>query len=192
MNIIKNNNNQGFTLMEMIIATALFLIVITVSIGIFLSVTKANNRISSMQKVENEIRYILESISKKIRLGMIYYDYYEEVYGENLENPVSILALLDNADNRSYFTINGDGLSEGIIQLSLDDGNSWGNLNTEEIIVDKLDFYLFPEFDPFHQNSIIIKQPMVTIYLEAHYNKNDSSVGEIKIQTTVSSRQYKR
>jgi prepilin-type N-terminal cleavage/methylation domain-containing protein len=184
---MKNKKQRkGFSLMEMIVATALFLAVTTVSIGIFLSVTRANTKISAMQKVENEIRYIVEMISKEVRLGTIYYDYYDIVYSGNFENPAPILALMDNADNISYFALNG-----GIVQMSLD-GFDWSDLSTDSVVVDSLDFYLLPDSDPFSQDSTIIKQPMVTLFLEAHYNKGNSSDGQIRIQTTIGSRQYKK
>jgi len=190
---MKNNKQRkGFTLIEMIVATALFLTVSTVSIGIFLSVTKANTKINAMQKVENEIRYIIEMISKEARLGTIYYDYYDIVYSGSFENPASILALTDNADNISYFMLDGDGSSAGIVQMSLDDGSTWSDLSTDSVFVDSLDFYLLPNSDPFAQDATIIKQPMVILFLEAHYNRGDSSDGQIRIQTTIGSRQYKK
>ena len=183
---------KGFTLIEMLVATALFLTVITASIGIFLSTIMANSKINAMQKVENEVRYIMEIISKEIRLGTIYYDYYEEVYGESFKNPVPIIALRDNADNISYFALNGDAMSSGIVQMSLNDGDTWSDLSTDSIIVDSLDFYLLPDSNPFVQDAEIIKQPMVILYLQAHYNKQNASDGQIKIQTVISSRQYKK
>ena len=186
---MKNSKQKnGFLLMEMIIATALFLTVTTISIGIFLSVTKANTKINAMQKVENEIRYIVEMISKEIKIGTIYYDYYDIVYSDNFDNPISILALTDNADNVSYFKLN----ENGVIQMSLDNGTNWSDLSTDNIIVDSLDFYLLPDSDPFKPGSTEVSQPMVTLFLEAHYNKGDSSDGKIRVQTTISSRQYEK
>jgi len=185
-------NKKGFTLMEMVVATALFLIAVTASIGIFLSAVKANNKVNLMQEVENEARYVIETIAKKIRLGTIYYDYYEEAYGVNFENPVSILALADNADNVSYFALNGDGESVGIIQVDFSDSGIWSDLTSGDIIVDELSFYLIPKLDPFSQSAESIQQPLVIIHLEAHYNNTDDTEGKIKIQTGVSSRQYKK
>jgi prepilin-type N-terminal cleavage/methylation domain-containing protein len=190
--IIKYKERQGFSLIEMIIATVLFLIAMTVSIGIFLSTIKANNKINVMQEVENEIRYIMEVISKEARLGTIYYDYYEEVYGEGYKNPIPILALQDNAGDISYFALDGSGSSPGIIQMSLNNGVNWSDLTTNSVTVDSLDFYLLPVSDPFAQDAELIEQPMVVIYLQAHYDRGDDSDGEIKIQTAISSRQYKK
>ena len=189
MKIIKNK--AGFTLIEMLVASVLFLIAITTSIGIFLSTVRANNRINAMQEVENEIRYIVEVISKEIRLGIIYYDYYEEIYGESFENPVSILALEDNAHNVSYFALNGDSSSPGIVQMSLN-GLDWSDLSTDSIVVDSLDFYLSPAEDPFSQDSTIIRQPLIVLNLNARYNRGEGSEGQIRIQTAIGSRQYKK
>jgi len=190
--IKKKKEKRAFSLMEMIIATALFLIAITASIGIFLSTIKANNKINLMQEVENEIRYITETMSKEIRLGTVYYDYYEDTYGLDFQNPVSTLALLDNADNISYFALNGDEESSGIVQVDFSDSGVWSDLTSNDVIVDQLDFYLLPDFNPFAQDAEFIQQPLVIIYLEAHYNNSDDSEGKIKMQTSVTSRQYKK
>jgi len=184
--IIKNKK-QAFTLIEMIIATVLFLTAMIVSVSIFLSTLDANNKVNALQKVENEIRYIVETISKEIRLGTIYYGYYEDKYGDSFENPTSMLALQDNANNLSYFTLN-----DGVVQMSLNDGVDWSDLSTDNILINSLDFYLMPETNPFSQDSENIKQPMIILYLEAHYNKEASFDGQIKIQTTISSRQYRK
>ena len=69
--------NNAFTLVEVLVATILFLTVITACTGIFLSTIRANARVNLMQKVQNEVRYIIEIISKEIRLGTIYYNYYD-------------------------------------------------------------------------------------------------------------------
>ena len=76
--------------------------------------------------------------------------------------------------------------------MSLDNGTNWSDLSTDNIIVDSLDFYLLPDSDPFVQDATIIKQPMVILFLEAHYNRGDFSDGQIRIQTTIGSRQYKK
>ena len=184
----RSNVSGGFTLMEMVVAVALFLIAVTICIGIFMSALKANGKIIAMQDVENEVRYIIEVISKEVRLGTIAYDYYED----NFENPVSILAIRDNAGNVSFFGLKGDGVSDGIVQVSLTGGETWSDLNTDSIRVDSFDFYLIPDYDPFSQTSEDIQQPMVLLYLDGRYDKDGTMDGQIKIQTAVVSRQYKK
>ncbi len=186
------SEHKAFTLIEMLVATVLFLLVMIAATGIFLSTIRGNARVNAMQKVENEVRYIVELISKEIRLGTINYDYYQSVLGTSIENPVSVLAIKDNADNKLYFALNADGNNPGIIQMSLDEGTTWSDLNTGRVVIDSLDFYLLPSSDPFSQGATIIKQPLVILNLKAHYDKGDGSSGQINIQTAISSRQYKK
>ena len=191
----KNCNSgrlKAFTLLEMIIATALFLTAMTMSIGIFIATMNANNKITRIQDVENEARYILEMISKEVRLGTINYDYYKIIYGDTFENPTSILSIVDAADDVSYFALNGDENSSGIIQLSLDGGDNWSNLTTDSIQVQSLDFYLIPETNPYAGDASNIKQPLVLVYLSANYNRDGEMDGKIDIQTAISSRIYKK
>ncbi len=188
-NTNKKGQKKGFTLVEMLVATILFLVAMTASISIFMSTVRANQKITAMQKVENEIRYIMEVISKEVRLGTIHYDDYEEAFPNGFINPVSTLALEDNADNVSYFALNGDEGSPGIVQISLD-GIDWSDLNTDSVFVDSLDFYLLPKENPFRRSAYDIKQPMVIINLEAHHDQGIE--GKIRIQTAVSSRQYEK
>ncbi len=190
--IQKSNFSSGFTLLEMIVATALFLMAMTMAIGIFIATMNANNKITRIQDVENEVRYILEKISKEVRLGTIDYDYYQIIYGNDFENPASILSIVDSADNVSQFALNGDENSLGIIQLSLDQGDNWSDLSTDSIQVQVLDFYLIPETDPYAGEPDDIKQPLVLIYLNARYNKDGEMDGNIDIQTAISSRIYKK
>lgn len=179
-----NSDRTGFTLMEMIVAVALFLIVITICIGIFVSSLRANRKFVRMQKVQNDIRYIIDIISKEIRLGTIDYDYY--MYIDGIENPVLTLALLDSSNDSVYFRVNN-----GAVQMSFDDVD-WSNLSTDNIQIESLDFYIIPSSDPFITNPDTITQPLVLLYLYAFYDENESMDGKIKLQTAISSRQYKK
>lgn len=174
----KINKNLGFTLLEMIVATAIFAIVSTICIGIYLATIKANAKISAMQKIQNEIRYNVDYISREIRLGSINYDYYN-----NIENPESVLALYDNSKNTIFFRKNNK-----YIQTS-SDNITWNDLSGDNVDVRSLYFYISPIKDPKKLSVSTTKQELVTIVMEV-FDKNLES--SIKIQTTVSSRNYKR
>ncbi len=185
--VIKTNNKKlGFTLLEMVVATAIFAIVMVVYVGIYLATVRANSQITVTQKVQNELRYILESISREVRLGSIDYDFYEGTW----TSQNTVLAIKDNSDNNIYFR---GGLSgaNGVAQMSYD-YNSWVDLSTDNLIIDELFFYVIPETDPFVSMAQNARQPGVLIYLSAHHKKDTSMIGSIKIQTFISSRQYKK
>ncbi len=176
-----NKQKKGFTLLEMLIATSLFAIIMSIFLGVYLSTLQANNKMIRMQKVQNEMRYILEIMSREIRLGTINYDYYESM-GNN--NPVEMLSLKDMSDNIIYFTSDNKNFQ---MKHNADD---WIILNTDYIRIDNLGFYILPTNNPFSQSASILEQPAVTVFLEISYNEDGSMDGNIKIQTTISSRQY--
>ena len=175
---------EGFTLMEMLVAVTLFSIVITICLGIFISSLQANKTFIRMQKVQNDIRYLIDIISKEIRLGTIDYDY--NGYAGNITNPVSILALRDSSNDSVYFRFNNKA-----VQMGFDDIN-WSDLTTTNIEIESMDFYIIPSSNPFTANPETVAQPMVLLYLHAYYNEAGSMDGNLRIQTVISSRQYKK
>jgi len=65
MNI--KNNNQGFSLIEMLVSVAIFTVVITISLSIFQSVNKSQSNAIAVQSVQESMRYALEVMSKELR-----------------------------------------------------------------------------------------------------------------------------
>lgn len=63
------NRKKGFTLIEMLVATALFSIVMTISVGSLLSLVDANKKAQSITSVMNNLNFALENISRNMRLG---------------------------------------------------------------------------------------------------------------------------
>ncbi len=62
----------GFTLLEMIVSTGIFSVVVVASIGIILSVKSAQEKSSNIQNVQDNIRFAAEFISKELRQGTSY------------------------------------------------------------------------------------------------------------------------
>ena len=72
--IIKKHNKNGkpltgFTLVELIIVMALFLLITGASLGIFISVIKTQRTILSEQQFLNQISYVNEYMSKALRMA---------------------------------------------------------------------------------------------------------------------------
>lgn len=71
--IYKNiKNKKGFTLVEMMVAIAVFSIVMVTSISALLNVIDANNKAKSIKVAINNISFALEGISKDMRMGTDY------------------------------------------------------------------------------------------------------------------------
>src|SRR5438105_3009862 len=66
-------SQQGFTLIEALVATFIFAIVITAVMDIYNSTLKTNRRTDSIRLAAENVRYITEFLSKEIRNGRVDY-----------------------------------------------------------------------------------------------------------------------
>lgn len=73
--IFKNNikSKRGFTLIEIIVSLAIFAVVAVVAAGSFLKVIDANKKAQTIKTAVNNLNFILESMSREIRMGSNYY-----------------------------------------------------------------------------------------------------------------------
>ncbi len=70
---IKKTTNMAFTLVEVLVATALFAIVMVVSIGALLSLIDANKKAQAMQSVMNNLNIAIDGMARAIRMGSDYH-----------------------------------------------------------------------------------------------------------------------
>lgn len=68
----KNNKKSGFTLIEMMVAIAVFSIVMVTAMSALLNVIDANNKAKAIKTAINNISFALEGISKDMRVGTEY------------------------------------------------------------------------------------------------------------------------
>ena len=190
MNAYNQNNESGFTLVEVLVAIAIFVSSITAISAIFAYSSKSQRTTEAISEVQSDARFAMEVMAQSIRRGSI--DYASSQYEGSIDsNPQAVLVLRDNANNQIWFkrAISG---STGVVQMS-EDGIEWFDLTPIDVDIDLLKFYLSPLTDPFSANPSINIQPKVTIVMTT---SSATDVGEhllpTFLQTTVSSRQYVR
>ena len=71
-NLNIKNKNSGFTLVEMMVAIAVFSIVMVMAMGALLNVIESNNKAQSIKTAVDNISFALEGISKDMRMGTEY------------------------------------------------------------------------------------------------------------------------
>jgi len=64
---------RGFTLVEMIVAVALFSVVMLVSVGTLLALVGANRKAQALQSVMSNLNIALDSMVRSIRMGSVYH-----------------------------------------------------------------------------------------------------------------------
>ena len=69
---IFSREENGFTLIEMIVALAIFSIVATVALGALMKIISANKKAQTLQSAMTNLNFALESMSREMRVGNNY------------------------------------------------------------------------------------------------------------------------
>jgi prepilin-type N-terminal cleavage/methylation domain-containing protein len=72
LQIKKQKNNRGFTLLETMVSVALFTIVMTAGMGSLLNANLLNNKAKSMRSIMDNLSFVMDDMSKNIRTGTDY------------------------------------------------------------------------------------------------------------------------
>jgi hypothetical protein len=168
-----------------------------VIVDIFMMASRAERRTLAIQKIQSDVRYSLEVMSREIKMDMIDYDYYG---GTIASVPTDVLTLRDADDNQIIFKKSSENCPSGTtncLVVSLDGGTNWESITVPGINVEDLKFYIDPTVDPFKMNAGNTydsdSQPRVTITLRTKgVGGRPDEQHTVYLQTTVSNRIYKR
>lgn len=179
-------NNKGMTLMELIVAVALFTIIMISTTSIFQLVIESQRNAIASQNLQEGMRYYLEIISKEIRMA-------RRSDGVCPTNPPpSQVNRIYNIDgvNKLYFKNKNNKcvsyyLSGGQLMIRKDANIATATPN--ELKINNISFNII-------DNTIIAPptaiQPEVTINMDAEVIGKEMHKQKIKLQTTISSRFY--
>lgn len=158
-------HDSGFTLMELLVSMTVFLVVLSISSGVFIQTLRTQRVITSFSETMNNASLVIERIAREARTG-----YNFSVTGSKL--------TFTNAQGQTILykrkEKNVDGEIIGIITKEVA-GSEVGPLTSERTNVSHLQFKLLGDND---------FPPRVTISLSV---VGEKEIG-INIQTTVSSR----
>lgn len=72
MKVLPSQVQKGFSLVEMLVAIAIFMIVVTTTLGAFLKMVDINKKVQSVRNAMDNANLAMETMMRNIRLG---YDY---------------------------------------------------------------------------------------------------------------------
>ena len=159
-------NKKSFTLIEILVSIAVFVLVITAATGIFISAFQGKQRVVQLKEIEDNGRYIIDLMSREIRAGFI--------PDSQSGNNDSSLTIEDN-----YGTVNSESI---IYELDIASKSLIRNgyrITSNRVKVDDITFYVN---DFFCSN----RQPQITISMTISAANN--SAIKMNFQTTVSPR----
>jgi prepilin-type N-terminal cleavage/methylation domain-containing protein len=117
MNRNFTKNKKGFTLLELLISTAIFAITVVIGVDLFFTIVKVQKRTNFIQTIQVDARNNLEDMARLVRTGVIDYDYYADPEGDGtaVGTPIALSDLHDltteankilvirDQDNNQYF-----------------------------------------------------------------------------------------
>jgi len=64
-----NEINKGFTLIEMLVAVAIFTVIVTIALTGFLNIMDIQNKAGSFRAINDNLNFALDAMSREIRVG---------------------------------------------------------------------------------------------------------------------------
>jgi prepilin-type N-terminal cleavage/methylation domain-containing protein len=175
---------KGFTLIELIVTSSIAVIVITIAIDLFVSITRYQRKVLAEQEISNQMSYVIEYMSRAIRMAKK--DTTGDCLGSGNEKNYLLtrnnkgIKFINHSDNdicQEFFWDNDNGKIKEIKGSGAE-----LFLNSDRVEITSLKFNLSGD-DTTGDNL----QPRVTIFIEA---QTTGTLEQIKrqIQTTVSQR----
>ena len=172
-------NNKGFTMVELLVAIASFIIIVSIAVGGFSGALRSQRQSIALLNANYNSSLVLEQMAREIRTGMNFCD----------QNPPcsSPLGGGEIRTDKLYFT-NAYGqnvvyrLNNSGIEKSIDGGTSFKKITADDVVVDYLKFILNGQ--TFGDG----KQTRITILMGIKSKELSVSSSVVNLQTTVSPR----
>ena len=173
--------NRGFTLVEMLVAMTIFSIIVSISIGLFVSAIHLHKYDLKYQNLLNQTSYAMEYMSRSLRMalksdGTICTDFSGKNYNWDNSDPhwIEFVNSSDNKCWKFYLSSNGK-------QLKINKGGISYNLTSDNLQINSFNISVAGDASG--------QQPKVTFYLDIQAKKELLPwTPKIKIQTTISQR----
>ncbi|MBI5037300.1 MAG: prepilin-type N-terminal cleavage/methylation domain-containing protein [Candidatus Kerfeldbacteria bacterium] len=151
----RRHNQSGFTLIEMIVAMAIFTVTVLVATNVYLLVSNSQRRALASQKILDDVRALFETMTQEVRLGTINYDYYES-QGTDLHpaagSGVDTLALRSQSGELVFFRHATDRV-QYCTEVTAGEcdtaGTGWLDVTPVGVNIEALSFTITPSADPF-------------------------------------------
>lgn len=184
--MFKKRIKAGFTLIEIMIAMAIFVTFTGIMINSYTHIIKAQTEANDYRILYSEARQVFDKLTDEIRDSAIYYPVTNQ----------SELILVKSGDLST-----GEG---GVLKFSYNLGegkicyaesqNSAYYLNSDEVRIKEMNFFVSPLADPYAVENVAVKslqfQPKVTFFGRFEKEISGGRLMEVDFHTTVSSRFY--
>lgn len=169
--------NKGFTLIEMLVSLAIFSVLIVTIMSTFVKGLYYQKRVSEMQTVEREGAYLMETVSREVRMASHIND------DQQGHRDVPELEFTDHGGKSVQYCHSKDNVcsSSGGTAFSIKRDGVLQQINSPSVRITELNF--------FTSDSFATAQPLITISMTIQSVK-EPNVSTV-LQTSVAMRLYK-
>lgn len=182
-NIVKGN--KGFTLIEIMIATVVFLLIMVAAIGALVTTSNAAKNSKALRSAMDNVNYAMDNISRSLRLGSLYN------CGSNITLPTSSTSDCLSGASEIAFMASGSTTQNTSFRLNSSSGSiercegkrtpECLTLTSDDVEITDLEFYTRGS------NVSDSSQPSVLIFIKGEVTIN-GEVTEFALQNYVSQR----
>jgi len=200
---------RGFTLIEMMVSVALFLVVILIAVGSLVGMVDADRKAQSIQSVVDNLDFALDDISRTVRTGTVFHCV-DGGTNPSAETAASMATVGNCSSSGSlYMAVEGSagsrvnvndqivywfapqatcgaGFVGGCIERSINSGGIFLPLTSPNVSIDASHFYVIGA----SAGPIDHMQPKATMVLTAHILLSDGTQTTLHLQTTLTQRSY--
>lgn len=190
-------NPRGFTLIEMLVSTAIFTVVMVIALGALLALSESDRKAQTLKAVINNLNFSLDSISRSVRTGVSYHC--GSALGGDCTTPpggtyftytdsngAQIAYRLENTStDGSAGVVCGQSVAIGCLARSVNSG-AWAAVTAPEVIITNLSFFLIGSA----QGSADSIQPKLTILLSGYVPVTVTQQTAFNLETSVTERLY--
>jgi len=196
----RHSPQAGFTLMEIVVSTTIFAVVVTLMLVLFNYTLKINRKVEALRQVSQATRNFTEFLVREVRNGTIDYSgtidstHCPATY--NATSGATFLALINRAGDREcfYLVTSGSNGSLWVTKLAINGTSSNEQVNPATINIDPNSFRLFVR--PFTNPQVLSGgvrpgiQPFVSIIMKLTATIGFDQPAIIPYQTSVSTDNY--
>ena len=180
--------NKGFTLIELMVASSVFIIVMLISSGAILSVFDANQKSKSLRSVMDNLNLSMESMTRSIRFGKDYHcgstGTITLPYSCNGSGANSITILDVSGVTVTYSLVND---ANGIPRIQRTSSATSYYMTSPDVKITNLKFYVYGA-EPYAGGDVL--QPRVIMVVGGYAGVKATTKSVFSLQTTISQRQF--
>lgn len=180
---MKHYSNQGFTIVELIVAMGVFIVIVTIAVGVFVSTVRNQRSLTALMAVNNNAGSVLEQMAREMRTGYRFCG--DQSGGNACDESGNEVSFTNYAGSEVRYALTATG---SIVREVA--GGDAESLTASETEITYLWFTVVQHGAPGGLVDDVCSPWRMTIAMGVRPRGDTDATRETKLQTTVSSRVF--